>query len=233
VLSPPHRRAALRWWLGDGTRLAYSRGMSSRTVPALRGLAIPLLAVTGGACGPSSPPPRATTFVAAGSLAGPAAAPAVPAGAHAHRAGPAGEPLILGPALVTAAGLGAPTAVWVGADGNYRVRVSVERDAAGERGDSVVVVDAERGTVVPGALPAGGDGAGGAPRPAVDAQGRVYTADAASGTVHVLDPAEGGTASRPLLANLAEPVAVAVDTRRGRLLVAERRGGRLRVYELP
>ena len=69
--------------------------------------------------------------------------------------------------------------------------------------------------------------------PAVDEQGRVYTADPAAGMVRVLDPAEGGGPPRPVLMQLAAPSAVAVDSVRGRLLVAERDAARLRVYELP
>ena len=196
----------------------------------LRRAAAPLLMVGAlAACDRRDEGERTTLQSASGRLVDSASA-AEPAAAttHEHAAGPTAEPLILGPALLTAANLGAPTAVTVGPDGDYQVRVAAP---AGGR-DSMVTVSAETGTAGPGIL-AGPPAPAGPPEPAVDAHGRVYTAHAASGTVHVRDPAEGAGGARPLLTQLAAPAAVAVDRARGRLLVAEERAGRVRVYELP
>lgn len=176
------------------------------------------------ACAPSASAERTTVHSAAGVLD-----PAVVAATHAHPAGATSEPLILGPPIVTVAGLPAAATVAVGADGDYYVRGA----RAGAAGDTVVAVHAESGAVRPAGAAGVARAIGGAAGPAVDEHGRVYTADAAGGMVRVLDPAEGTAAPRPVLMQLAAPSAVAIDSARGRLVVAERDAARLRVYELP
>lgn len=179
-------------------------------------------ALAAATCTPADGAPSTTVQVAAGALAEPN--DVVVAGGAA--AGPNAEPLILGPPVVTAAGVPRAAAVSVGDDGHYYVH--------GAPGGRVVRVDAATGSVADAGRPSGEAGAPPrAGRPAVDAQGRVYTTDPAAGTVRVLDPADWGGGPRPVLTQLDAPAGVAVDSARGRLLVAERGAGRLRVYELP
>jgi hypothetical protein len=147
----------------------------------------------------------------------------------ANAASPTAEPLILGAPLFRAAGLRGATAVTVGADGRYYVRVA---RGEGTAGDSVLVLDALTGEATP--APTGAGVASWAATPTVDRHGRAYVVDSASGSVSVFDPHESGRATpRAVLSGIDAPAELAVDTVRGRLLVLERRAGRLQAFELP
>jgi len=145
-------------------------------------------------------------------------------------AGPTAEPLVLGAPVVRADGFEGASAVSVGADGRYYVRL--ERGAAGTSGDSVAAVDAATGTIA--TTSAADDIAAGRPDSTVDRHRRTYVVDSTSGQLAVVEPFESSpSASYPVLTGIDVPAAVAVDTVRGRLLVLERRAGTLRVFELP
>lgn len=211
-----------------GAQCPARTALAPRTRPRWWGAVGPAvaLAIATSGCGPAEVAPRTVPRFALGPVSDRAVSEqeATIAAGGPPAPGPRSEPVVLGPPALVAEGLVDVQCIAVPPGSRYYA-VTTHR--------GTVHVDAHTGAAghVVAAEP---DACDAEPAAATDDNGRTYHADAAHGQVRVTEPSAPALAGAYLvLAGLAGPAALAVDTARDRLLVVEREAGRVSVYELP